>query len=64
MIVALHALETYFLNPTLMSIKTKLPIFFTFIVLIMAEHFMGVWGLLFGIPLFLFFLDLIDVKSQ
>ncbi|TGE39061.1 AI-2E family transporter [Desulfosporosinus fructosivorans] len=64
MIVVLHALEAYFLNPKLMSMKTKLPVFFTFIILIMAEHFMGVWGLLFGIPLFLFFLDLIDVKSQ
>ncbi|MHB8072216.1 AI-2E family transporter [Desulfosporosinus fructosivorans] len=64
MIVVLHALEAYFLNPKLMSMKTKLPVFFTFIILIMAEHFMGVWGLLFGIPLFLFFLDLIDVDSQ
>jgi predicted PurR-regulated permease PerM len=64
MIVVLHALEAYFLNPKLMSMKTKLPVFFTFIVLIMSEHFLGVWGLLFGIPLFLFFLDLIDVKSN
>jgi len=64
MIVVLHAFEAYFLNPKLMSMKTKLPVFFTFIILIMAEHFLGVWGLLFGIPLFLFFLDLIDVKSD
>lgn len=64
MIVVLHALEAYFLNPKLMSMKTKLPVFFTFIVLIIAEHFMGIWGLLFGIPLFLFLLDIIDVESQ
>lgn len=64
MIVVLHALEAYLLNPKLMSMKTKIPMFFTFIILIMAEHFMGIWGLLFGIPLFLFFLDLIDVESQ
>jgi len=64
MIVILHTLEAYFLNPKLMSMKTKLPVFFTFVILIMAEHFMGVWGLLFGIPLFLFFLDFIDVESQ
>ena len=61
MIVVLHALEAYFLNPKLMSIKMKLPVFFTFIVLIMAEHFMGVWGLLFGVPLFLFLLETIEV---
>lgn len=64
MIVILHALEAYFLNPKLMSLKTKLPVFFTFIVLLMAEHFMGLWGLLFGIPLFLFLLDIIEVKFQ
>lgn len=63
MIAVLHALEAYFLNPKLMSMKTKLPVFFTFIILIMAEHFMGVWGLLFGIPLFLFLLDIIEVES-
>jgi len=63
MIVVLHAIEAYFLNPKLMSIKTKLPVFFTFVVLLLAEHFMGVWGLLFGIPLFLFFLDILDVEE-
>lgn len=63
MIVVLHAIEAYFLNPKLMSIKTKLPVFFTFVVLLVAEHFMGVWGLLFGIPLFLFLLDLLDVEQ-
>lgn len=61
MIVVLHAMEAYLLNPKLMSIKTKLPVFFTFVILLIAEHFMGVWGLLFGIPLFLFLLDILDV---
>jgi len=64
MIVILHALEAYFLNPKLMSLKTKLPVFFTFIVLLTAEHFLGLWGLLFGIPLFLFLLDIIEVKFK
>ena len=63
MIVVLHALEAYFLNPKLMSMKTKLPVFFTFVILLVAEHFMGVWGLLFGIPLFLFLLDLLNVTQ-
>lgn len=64
MIVVLHAIEAYFLNPKLMSIKTKLPVFFTFVVLLIAEHFMGVWGLLFGIPIFLFLLDILDVGES
>ena len=63
MVVVLHAIEAYFLNPKLMSIKTKLPVFFTFVVLLLSEHFMGVWGLLFGIPLFLFLLDLLEVAE-
>lgn len=62
MVAIIHALESYILNPKLMSAKIKLPIFFTFIILIASEHFMGVWGLLIGIPLFMFILDLIDVK--
>ena len=64
MIVILHAIEAYFLNPKLMSIKTKLPVFFTFVILLIAEHFMGVWGLLFGIPIFLFLLDILDVGES
>ena len=64
MIIVLHAIEAYFLNPKLMSIKTKLPIFFTFVILLVAEHFMGIWGLLFGIPLFLFLLDLLEVEQS
>ncbi|MBJ8056355.1 AI-2E family transporter, partial [Bacillus cereus] len=35
-IVIIHAIEAYFLNPKLMSAKTELPIFFTFIVLIFS----------------------------
>ena len=62
MVVALHFIEGYVLNPKLMSMKTKLPIFFTFVILIVSEHFLGIWGLLFGIPLFLFILDILEVK--
>jgi predicted PurR-regulated permease PerM len=64
MISALHALESYVLNPKFMASKTELPVFIIFIILIVSEHFMGVWGLLIGIPLFMFLLDLINVKVQ
>lgn len=64
LIAALHALESYVLNPKLMASKTDLPVFIIFIVLIVSEHFMGVWGLLIGIPLFMFFMDLINVKDK
>lgn len=62
MIALIHCLESYILNPKLMSDKTSLPIFFIFIILIAGKHFMGVWGLLLGIPLFIFILDILDVK--
>ncbi len=62
MIVIIHGIESYILNPKLMSDKTELPVFLTFIVLIVSEHLLGVWGLLIGIPLFIFILDFIGVK--
>lgn len=64
MIAVLHALEGYVLNPKLMSMKTKLPVFMTFIILLVGEHLMGVWGLLLGIPLFMFFLEVFDIKVR
>lgn len=64
LIVVIHALEAYILNPKLMSSKTDLPVFFTFIVLIFSEHFFGVWGLIVGIPIFIFLLDILEVKSE
>lgn len=60
-VAVLHALEAYLLNPKLMSAKTDLPIFYTFVVLIFAEHFLGGWGLIIGIPIFMFLLDVLDV---
>lgn len=62
MIAVLHALESYILNPQLAAVKMKLPIFFTFVILIIGEHLFGIWGLLIGIPLFMFLLDLAEVK--
>jgi len=62
MIALLHSLESYILNPKLMSEKTSLPVFFIFVILIIGEKFMGTWGLLLGIPLFIFVLDILDIK--
>ena len=62
MVAIIHLIEGYILNPKLMSEKTKLPIFFTFVILIVSEHFMGIWGLLLGIPLFMFIIEILGVK--
>lgn len=61
MIFVIHAIESYVLNPKFMSDTTNLPIFFTFVTLLVSEHFMGIWGLLLGIPIFIFVLDIIGV---
>lgn len=61
MIALLHAIEAYILNPKLMSAKTKLPIFYTLSILIVSEHVAGVLGLIVGIPIFMFILDIIEV---
>lgn len=61
MIALLHAFEAYILNPKLMSDKTKLPIFYTLSILIVSEHIAGVLGLIVGIPVFMFILDVIEV---
>lgn len=63
-IIVVHALEAYVLNPKFMSSKTNLPIFYTFVVLLVGEHFFGTWGLICGVPIFTFLLDIIGVKPK
>lgn len=63
MIAVIHALEAYVLNPKFMSSRTELPIFYTFIVLLVSEHLFGTWGLIVGVPIFTFLLDILGVKS-
>ncbi|MEW4153557.1 AI-2E family transporter [Bacillus thuringiensis] len=63
-ITVIHALESYFLNPKFMSAKTNLPIFYIFMILIFSEHFLGIWGLIIGIPIFIFLLDVLDINNE
>lgn len=64
MIFVLHAIESYVLNPRLMAHETKLPIFLAFLTLIISEHFLGIWGMLLGIPLLMFLLDLFHIQTH
>jgi predicted PurR-regulated permease PerM len=63
-IAIIHGIEAYILNPNLMSSKTNLPVFYTFVVLIFSEHFFGIWGLIVGIPVFVFLLDVLEVTDH
>ncbi|HWQ79048.1 MAG TPA: AI-2E family transporter [Anaerovoracaceae bacterium] len=62
MICLIHALEAYVLNPKLMSDRTELPVCFIFIILLVGEHYLGVWGLLIGVPIFIFLLNAMEVN--
>ena len=64
MILLIHALESYVLNPKLTAHRMHLPVFFTFFILLFGEHYFGVWGLLIGIPLFVFVLELMDATPK
>ncbi|MDO4552740.1 MAG: AI-2E family transporter [Bacillota bacterium] len=61
MIIFIHTLEAYILNPKLMSARTELPVCFVFVILVMGEHYLGVWGLLIGVPIFVFLMDMAGV---
>jgi predicted PurR-regulated permease PerM len=64
MIAIIHALEAYILNPNLMANKTKLPVCLVFIILVVGEHYLGPWGLLIGVPIFMFLMDIAGATYQ
>jgi predicted PurR-regulated permease PerM len=64
MVVVIHAVEAYILNPKLMANRTRLPVSFVFIILLVAEKYIGVWGLLIGVPLFIFLMTIFGVKYE
>ena len=64
MILIIHAVESYVLNPKLMSNRTKLPVCIVFIILLIGHRYLGVWGLLIGVPLFIFLLEALHVDYQ
>lgn len=58
MIAIVHAVEAYYLNPKIVSSYVHFPVFVTFVILILAEHFFGLIGLLIGIPVTIMLIDL------
>lgn len=51
MISLIHAIEAYILNPKIVSSYMHFPVFVSFATLIIAEHMMGMIGLLIGVPI-------------
>ena len=63
LIAVVHGIEAYYLNPRLLSNKTELPAFVVFLILIVAEHLLGIWGLIVGVPFFVFLLELFGEEA-
>ncbi|GAX80385.1 hypothetical protein CEUSTIGMA_g7824.t1 [Chlamydomonas eustigma] len=57
MVIFVHFVEAYFLNPAIYSAHLKLHPLLVLSVLVVAEHSIGVWGLLLAVPLTVFMLD-------
>jgi predicted PurR-regulated permease PerM len=45
-----------------MANRTRLPVSFVFIVLLVGEKYLGVWGLLIGVPIFIFLMTVFGVS--
>ena len=60
MIAIVHAVEAYYLNPRIVSSYVHIPVFVTFIILLVSEHFLGLPGLLIGVPLFIITLGFLE----
>ena len=64
MIAIIHLIEAYFLNPKLMSRRTSLPVSLVFVVLIISEKYLGAWGMLIGVPLFIYVLNVLNIDYR
>lgn len=64
LVAVIHFFESYFLHPRLMAGATDLPVFVTFITLIIGAKMIGTWGLIVGIPTVAFFIDLLGIKIK
>lgn len=59
LILIVHTIEAYYLNPKIVSSFLKLPMSLTFVILLVSEHFFGLAWLLVGISIFYFSMWLI-----
>ena len=57
LVVVAHAVEAYLLNPAIYSAHLKLHPLIVLVVLVVAEHTLGVWGLLLAVPVTVFTLE-------
>jgi predicted PurR-regulated permease PerM len=63
LIVFIHAVEAYILNPRIISAVMKINPVLTLMILYLAHALMGVWGMLLGVPISVFFFQQIRNKE-
>jgi predicted PurR-regulated permease PerM len=56
MVIVIHAIEAYFLNPVIYGRHLKLHPVLTLIILYVGYHLFGPWGLLLGVPVTRYFI--------
>ena len=64
LVAVAHAVEAYLLNPAIYSAHLKLHPLIVLVVLVMAEHALGVWGLLLAVPVTVFTLEFLVKTPQ
>lgn len=65
MIVVIHAIEAYVLNPLVYGRHLKLNPVLTLIILFVAYHAFGLWGMLLGVPVARYFIhDVLGVRFR
>ncbi|MCL1896514.1 MAG: AI-2E family transporter [Clostridiales bacterium] len=64
MIAVIHCIEAYFLNPKLMSRRTSLPVSVVFVVLIISQKYLGAWGMLIGVPVFIYIMNVLSIDYR
>jgi len=57
LIVIIHMIESYYLNPRIVSSYAEFPISMTFLILVISEQFFWFAGLLIWVPIFYIFID-------
>ena len=59
MVLIIHAIEAYILNPRFISQEVELPVSLTFLILLIGEHLFGPIGLIVSVPLFYIFMEIL-----
>ena len=63
MVAVVHAIEAYALNPAIYSAHLKLHPLLVLTVLLLAEHSVGLWGLILAVPLSVFIIEYV-IKTR